>query len=67
MSSERIHPFRNKKMKINELKMNEMEQVSGGNFFADLEELLRNIFAEPSEPAKPGTPVPTEPVIAGLV
>ena len=27
-------------MKINELKENEMEQVCGGNFFADLEEVL---------------------------
>ena len=41
------------KMKTNELKVNEMEQVSGGNFFADLEEVLRRIFAEPTKPATP--------------
>ncbi len=44
------------KMKTNELKVNEMEQVSGGNFFADLEEVLRRIFADDSKPAKPTTP-----------
>ena len=51
-------------MKTNELKVNEMEQVSGGNFFADLEEVLRNIFQEPAKPAKPGNPNKPEPVIA---
>ena len=29
-----------------ELKANEMEKVNGGNFFADLEEVLRRIFAD---------------------
>ncbi|MBR6706803.1 MAG: hypothetical protein IKI84_09015 [Clostridia bacterium] len=47
-----------------ELKANEMEQVNGGNFFADLEEVLRRIFAEPSEPAKQNTPVPPKPAKA---
>ena len=36
-------------MKTNELNVNEMAQVSGGNFFADLEEVLRRIFAEPKK------------------
>ena len=49
-------------MKTTELKANEMKQINGGNFFADLEEVLRNIFAEPSEPLKPGNPIPQEPV-----
>ncbi len=56
--SEREDP----KMKATELKVNEMKQINGGNFFADLEEVLRNIFAEPSEPSKPGSPIPQEPV-----
>ena len=43
-------------MKINELKENEMEQVCGGNFFADLEDVLRKIFTEPSKPVNPGFP-----------
>ena len=44
------------KMKTNELKVNEMEQVSGGNFFADLEDVLRRIFGEPNKPATPNNP-----------
>ncbi len=47
-------------MKTNELKMNELEQASGGNFFADLEEVLRKIFREPS---KQGNPTKQEPAI----
>ena len=50
------------KMKINELKENEMEQVCGGNFFADLEDVLRRIFTEPSKPANPGFPQMPEPM-----
>ena len=50
------------KMKTNELKVNEMEQVSGGNFFADLEEVLRRIFAEPNKPATPNNPTRTKAV-----
>ena len=47
-----------------ELKANEMEQVNGGNFFADLEEVLRRIFAEPSEPGKQNTTIPPKPAKA---
>ena len=49
-------------MKTNELKMNEMEKVSGGNFFADLEEVLRGIFEEPTKPATQNNPTRTKPV-----
>ncbi len=45
-----------KKLKINELKADEMKQVNGGNFFADLEEVLRRIFQDIPEPAKPVKP-----------
>ena len=45
-------------MKTNELKMNELEQASGGNFFADLEEVLRKIFQEPAKQGKPTTQEP---------
>ena len=34
------------KMKLSE---NNMEQVNGGNFFADLEEVLRRIFADDAD------------------
>lgn len=44
-------------MKTNELNVNEMAQVSGGNFFANLEEVLRNIFGEPK---KQNNPAPTK-------
>ncbi len=47
-----------------ELKANEMEQVSGGNFFADLEEVLRKIFEKDTKPAKPGNPTAPETVTA---
>lgn len=46
------------------MELNEMEQVSSGNFFADLEEVLRKIFAEPSSPAQPGGPAAPRPAIA---
>ncbi len=49
-------------MKTNELKVNEMEQVSDGSFFADLEEVLRRIFAEPTKPATPNNSTKTEAV-----
>ena len=52
------------KMKTNELKVNEMEQVSGGNFFADLEDVLRRIFGEPTKPATPNNPTKTTPATA---
>ena len=51
-------------MKTSELKVNEMEQVSGGNFFADLEDVLRRIFEDIPYPPKPGEPVPPKPVTA---
>ena len=44
-----------------ELKVNEMAQVSGGNFFADLEEVLRRIFQNDTKPAKPDNPTSPEP------
>ena len=43
-------------MKTNELKVNMMEKVNGGNFFADLEEVLRNIFQEPAKRNNPTDP-----------
>ena len=52
------------KMKTNELKVNEMEQVSGGNFFADLEDVLRRIFGEPAKPATPTNPTKMTPATA---
>ena len=51
-------------MKTNELKLNEMKQVTGGNFFADLEDVLRRIFQNVPEPAKPGEPASPKPVTA---
>ena len=51
-------------MKTNELKVNEMEQVSGGNFFADLADVLRRIFGEPTKPATPNNPTKTTPATA---
>ena len=52
------------KMKTNELKVNEMEQVSGGNFFADLEDVLKRIFQDIPYPPKPGEPASPKPVTA---
>ena len=49
-------------MKTNELKVNEMEQVSGGNFFADLEDVLRRFFGTPEKPEKPVNPPAPEPL-----
>lgn len=48
-------------MEIRELEANETEKVSGGNFFADLEDVLRNIFQEPAKPTKPDNQTPQEP------
>jgi hypothetical protein len=50
-------------MKTNKLNMNELELVNGGNFFADLEEVLRNIFQEPAKPAMPSVPTTPAPAI----
>ena len=36
---------------INKMNENDMEQVNGGNFFADLEEDLRRIFADDAKPS----------------
>ena len=36
---------------IKKMNENDMEQVNGGNFFADLEEVLRRIFADDAKPA----------------
>ncbi len=44
MEDKKMKPEMKEYMK--ELNMNEMEQVSGGNFFADLEDVLRRIFAD---------------------
>ena len=45
-------------MKMNE---NDMEQVNGGNFFADLEEVLRQIFAD-EKPTQQNNPTSQEPL-----
>ena len=34
---------------IKKMNENDMEQVNGGNFFADLEEVLRRIFADDAD------------------
>ena len=46
-----------------ELKENDIEQVSGGNFFTDLEEVLRRIFANDSKPTQPSNPTSPKPAI----
>ncbi len=48
-------------MKMNE---NDMEQVNGGNFFADLEEVLRRIFANDAKPSQQNNPAAPKPVTA---
>ena len=45
-------------MKIRELNANEMEKVNGRNFFADLEDVLRNIFQGPAKPGNQTSPEP---------
>ncbi len=53
-------------MKNNELNMNEMEQVSGGNPLSGLVEVLKNIFRKPVKPRNPATPIvltKTEPAV----
>ncbi len=49
------------KMKLNE---NNMEQVNGGNFFADLEEVLRRIFADDAKSKQQNNPTTPEPLTA---
>ena len=51
-------------MKNNELKLNEMEQISGGNFIDDVKDVLKKIFPNPLEPTKPVVPIIPEPLIA---
>ena len=36
---------------IKKMNENDLEQVNGGNFFADLEEVLRRIFADDAKPS----------------
>ena len=36
---------------IKKMNENDMEQVNGGNFYADLEEVLRRIFADDAKPS----------------
>ena len=43
-------------MKTNELKLNEMEQISGGTFFEDVKNLLKKIFPDPEDTLKRGAP-----------
>ena len=45
------------KMKLSE---NNMEQVNGGNFFADLEDVLRRIFADDANPTQQNDPTSPE-------
>ena len=47
------------KMKLSE---NNMEQVNGGNFFADLEEVLRRIFADDAKSKQQNNPTSPKPV-----
>ena len=49
------------KMKLSE---NNMEQVNGGNFFADLEEVLRRIFADDAKSKQQNNPTSPKPVTA---
>ena len=54
-------------MKTNELKVNQMEQVTGGNFLDDAKEVLKKIIKNipnPFEPKKPELPIKPNPVIA---
>jgi hypothetical protein len=43
-------------MKNNELKVNQMEQATGGNFLDTAKEILKEIFPDRSEPKKPHYP-----------
>ena len=47
-----------------ELKANEMEQVSGGNIFDDIKDVLRIIVPKPFDPKVPTKPIIPEPLIA---
>ena len=43
---------------IKRMNENDMEQVNGGNFFADLEEVLRKIFADDAKSKQQNNPKP---------
>ena len=47
-----------------ELSESDLEQISGGNFFADLEDVLRKIFADDKKTTQPNNPTSPEPVTA---
>ena len=49
---------------IKKMNENDMEQVNGGNFFADLEDVLRRIFADDAKPTQQNNPTSPEPVTA---
>ena len=51
-------------MKTNELKLNEMEQTSGGNILDDVKDILKKIFPDPLKPLRPDDQTPVNPVIA---
>ena len=53
-------------MKTTELKVNEMEQASGGNFFEDVKNVLKKIFPDPRKPIIPDPFEPGHPVIPTL-
>ena len=44
---------------IKKMNENDLEQVNGGNFFADLEEVLRQIFAD-KKPTQQDNPISPE-------
>ena len=47
-----------------ELNFDALNTVNGGNFFADLEEVLRRIFADDAKPTQQNNPTSPEPVTA---
>ena len=47
-----------------ELSESDLEQISGGNFFAGLEDVLRKIFADDKKTTQPNNPTSPEPVTA---
>ena len=47
-----------------ELNFDVLNTVNGGNFFADLEDVLRKIFADDKKPTQPNNQTSPEPVTA---
>ena len=47
-----------------ELSESDLEQISGGNFFADLEDVLRKIFADDKKPTQQSDLTSLEPATA---